>query len=101
MVNGEGLQVLQERMKTIDPNEKETYRFLGVEQADGIKSKDVYERVKQEAVRRLTLLTKAELHDQNLMKAINTKVIPVAEYPMNICRFTKAELEELDQATKR
>ena len=29
-VNGEVLQVLEERKKTIDPDEKETYRFLGV-----------------------------------------------------------------------
>ena len=37
MVKGEGLQMLQERMKTLDPDQEETYKFLGVEQADGIK----------------------------------------------------------------
>ena len=35
------------------------------------------------------------------MTAINSKVIPVAAYNMNICRFTKAELSELDQIIKR
>ena len=39
MVRGEGLQVLQERMKTMDPDQNEIYKFLGVEQADGIKAK--------------------------------------------------------------
>ena len=39
MVKGEGLQVLNERMKTIDHDENEIYKFLGVEQADGIKKK--------------------------------------------------------------
>ena len=87
-------------MKTINPDEKDTYRFLGVEQTDGIKSKDVYERVKEEAVRRLTLLTKTEMHDQNLVKAINTRVIPVPSYPMNIFIFNKAELAELDQTER-
>ena len=47
------------------------------------------------------VLTKTELNDENLMTAINSKVVPVAAYTMNICRFTKAELSELDQIIKR
>ena len=46
MVRGEGLSVLEERMKTMSPNENKIYKFLGVEQADGIKTKNVFERVK-------------------------------------------------------
>ena len=42
MVKGEGLQVFQERMKTMDPDQKEIYKFLGMELADGIKTKEVY-----------------------------------------------------------
>ena len=37
MIKGEGLEVLEERMKTMDPDENEIYKFLGIEQADGIK----------------------------------------------------------------
>ena len=33
MVKGEGLQVLQERMKALRPDQEEMYKFLGVEQA--------------------------------------------------------------------
>ena len=101
MVRGEGLQGLHERMKTIDPNQNETYTFLGVEQADGIKAKEVYARVKGEVTRRLEILTKMELNDKNLFRAINTKVIQDAAHPMNECRFTKTELTELDQIIKR
>ena len=100
-VKGEGLQVLQERMKTMDPDQKEIYKFLGVEQADGIKTKEVYNRVKEEINRRLQMLTKTELNGKNLIKAINTKVIPVAAYTMNVCKFTKAELNELDLVVNR
>ena len=97
MVKGEGLEVLHERMKTIDSDENVTYKFLGVEQADGIKTKEVFERIKTEVENRLELLIKTELNDRNLMKAINSKVIPVAAYPMNVCRFSKEELLELDR----
>ena len=43
MIKGEGLPVLQKRMKTINPNNKKTYKFQVVEQSDGIKKKDVME----------------------------------------------------------
>ena len=101
MVKGEGLQVLQERVKPMDPNQKEIYKFLGVEQADGIKTNEVYNRVKEEINRRLQMLTKTTLNDKNLIKAINTKVIPVAAYSTNVCKFTKPELNELDLVAKR
>ena len=43
MVRGEGLLVLEERMKTMDSHENEIYKFLGIEQEDGIKTKNVFE----------------------------------------------------------
>ena len=101
MVRGEGLQVLEERMETMNPDENDIYKFLGIEQADGIKTKAVYERVKDEVTKRAKMLTKTELNDSNLIKAINMKVVPVATYAMNVCRFTLAELKELDQIIKK
>ena len=101
MVRGEGLQVLEERMKTMNPDENEIYKFLGIKQVDGIKTKAVYERVKEEVTKRVNMLTKTELNYANLIKAINMKVIPVATYAMNVCKFTVAELKELDQIIKK
>ena len=46
MVKGEGLEVLHKKMKRIDTDKNVTYKFLGVEQADGIKTKEVFERIK-------------------------------------------------------
>ena len=46
------------------------------------------------------MLTNTKLNDVNLMCAINAKVIPVAAYPMNVCKFTIGELNELDQVIK-
>ena len=101
MVEGEGLQVLQERMEALDPIQDEIYRFLGVEQSNSIKAKNVYKRVKEEVTNRMRLLLKSELNDENLIQAIDSKVIPVAAYPMNVCKMTKSELNELDQIIKR
>ena len=87
MVKDEGLEVLQERMKTFEPDETETYKFLRIEQADRTKKREVFERIKAEMIRKLTLLTETELNDQNLMKAINSELLLVAAYAMkNVCR---------------
>ena len=96
MIKGEGLEVLEERMKTMDPDEDEIYKFSGIEQADGIKMKRVFERVKEEVKKRVQMLTNTKPTDVNLMCAINAKVILVAAYPMNVCKFTSGELNELD-----
>ena len=90
-----GLQVMNERMKTIDLDDNEIYKFLGVEQADGIKKKEVYNRVKDEISRKVNIITRTEFNDKNLVKS-NTKVILVAVYPINVCKFTQSELTELD-----
>ena len=101
MVRGEGLQVLEERMDSMDPDKNEIYKFLGIEQADGIKTKRVYERVKHEVAKRVRMLINTELNDINLVRAINAKVTPVAAYPMNVCKFSNGELKELDQVINR
>ena len=101
MVRGEGLQVLEERMKTMDPDQNEIYKFLEIEQADSIRTKTVFERVKEEVSKRVKMIANTEPNDANLIKAINMKVILVAAYAMNICRFNVGELKELDQMIKR
>ena len=101
VVRGEGLQVLEERMKTMDPDETEIYKFLGIEQADGIRMKTLFERVKEEVSKRVKMIANTELNDANLIKAINMKNTPLSVYAMNICRFNVGELKELDQTNKR
>ena len=100
MTKGEGLQVLEDRMITMNPDDNEIYKFLGLEQADGIKTKNVLERVKGEVKKRVSMLTETQLNDINLTRAINGKVIPVASYAMNICKFNDGELKELNQIIK-
>ena len=44
-MKGEGLQVSQERMNILDPDQEEIYKFLGVEQTDCTKLKKVYVKI--------------------------------------------------------
>ena len=46
------------------------------------------------------MLTNTELNDMNSIPSISIKVIPVAAYQINVCKFTDRELKELDQVIK-
>ena len=52
MVKGEGLSVLEEKMKALDPEQNDVYKFVGVEQSNDIDVKKVLERVKKEIKKR-------------------------------------------------
>ena len=100
MVKREGLPVLEEKMKALDPEKNEVYKFLGCEQSNDIDAKKILERVNKEIKKHTEHLVKLHLNDKNLMKAINCRVIPVAGYIMNVCVIRKGELEELDKMVK-
>ena len=85
MVKGEGLPVLEEKMKALNPEKNDVCKFLGCEESDDIDVKKVLERVKKEIKKRTEHLVKLHLNDKNLMKAINCRVIPVTGYIMNVC----------------
>ena len=85
MVKGEGLPVLEEKMKALNPEKNDVCKFLGCEESDDIDGKKVLERVKKEIKKRTEHLVKLHLNDKNLMKAINCRVIPVTGYIMNVC----------------
>ena len=100
MVKGEGLAVLEERMKALDPEQNEVYKFLGCEQGNKIDVKKVMQRVKKEIAKRLEQLIEVNLNDENLVKALNSRVVPVAGYVMNVCNLRKGDIEELDKIVK-
>ena len=100
MIKGEGLPVLEEKMKALNPEKNEVYGFLGCEQSYDIDVKKVLERVKKEIKKRTEHLVMLHLNAKNLIKAINCRVIPVAGYIMNVCVIRKGELEELHKMVK-
>ena len=60
----------------MNPGNNESSMTLGIEQADGININEVYNRVKEE-ISRTNIITRTELNYENLVKSINTNVIPI------------------------
>ena len=88
-------------MKALDPTQNKNYKFLECEQADKIDVQSVYSRVKAEMENRMKLLTSTELCEKNMMKVINTKVIPVTSYVMNVCESNMKQIDEFDKLIKK
>jgi hypothetical protein len=101
MVQASGLAVREEMMKSLNPMEDEVYKFLGCEQAEGVHKESIKRRLKDVIRKRTEELVGLELYDKHLIKAINCRVIPVAGYIMNICKFSNEDLDELDKIVKR
>ena len=101
MIKGKGLNILEEKMKSMDPDNGDYYKFLGLEQSIGIERKFVYNKVAEKVGERMELLVQYELNDKNLMNAINSRVIPVITYGMNIIKFTQNEISSLEMMIKR
>ena len=101
IIKGEGLSVIEEKTKALDPEQREIYKFLGCKQAEKRDMERVMARVKAETQKRINALVQQDLYDKNLINSINRTVIPVAGYVMNVCTFTKQKLDELDKAIKK
>ena len=62
-------------MKALDRNQNEIHMFVGCKQAERIDIKKVMKRPLIQIEQRTRKLVGEELHDKNLVKAINYRVI--------------------------
>jgi hypothetical protein len=86
MVKGDGLAVLEERIKALDPEQNEVYTFLGCVQGDKIDvRRAMMQGVKKEIAKRLEQLMGVNLNDENRVKAINCRVVPVRSWICHEC----------------
>ena len=64
----------QDKIKTLAENE--TYKYLGILEADTIKQVKMKEKIQKEYLRRTRTLLETKLSGRNLMKGINTRAVP-------------------------
>ena len=63
----EGMELRnQEKIRT--PEEKETYKYLGILEADTVKQMEIKEKIKKEYLRRTRKLLETKLYSRNPIK---------------------------------
>ena len=68
----------QDKIRTL--GEKETYKYLGILEADTIKQEKMKEKIKKGYFRRTRKLLETKLCNRNLIKGINTWAVPIVSH---------------------
>jgi hypothetical protein len=64
-----------------------TYKYLGIEESEGIQHQQMKERLKQEYRRRLRMILKCKLNARNKITAIGALAVPVLKYKFCIINW--------------
>ena len=86
-------------IKQLDP--EQCYKYLGVNEGDGINHNQMKEKIRKEYYRRIRLVLKTELNSKNRVEAINTLAVPVVQYSFNIINWNNSELQRMDRKTRK
>ena len=78
-----------------------TYKYLRVNEGDGIQHAKMKAKITKEYFRRIRMVTKSELNAINRMEAINTVATPVVTYSFNIVDWKMEEIRKLDRKTRK
>ena len=87
----------QDKIRTL--GEKETYKYLGILEADTIKQVEMKEKIQKEYLKRTRKLLETKLCSRNLIKWINTWSVSLVRYSdpfwsgpqKNLSKWTKEQ----------
>ena len=88
-----------DKIKTLGENE--TYKYLGILEADTIKQVQMKETIQKEYLRRTRNLLETKLSSRNLIKEINTWAVSLIRYSGPFLKWTRDELKQMDQRTRK
>ena len=71
------------------PGKKETYKYLGILEADTMKQLEMKDKIKKEYLRRPRKLLKINLYCRNIIKGINTWAVHLVRYSGPFLKWTR------------
>ena len=89
----------QDKIRT--HTENETYKYLGILEAGTIKKGEMKDKIQKEYLRRTRKLLETKLSSRNLIKGINTWAVPLIRYSGPFLKWTRDELKQMDQRTRK
>ena len=81
--------------------EKETYKYLDIVEADTIKQVQMKDTTRKEYLRRTRKLHETKLSSRNLIKGINTWAVPLVRYSGPFLMWTREERKQREQRTRK
>ena len=89
----------QEKIRTLGENE--TYKYLGILEADTTKKVEMKNEIQKEYLRRTRKLLETKLSGRNHIKGINTWAVILVRYSGPFLKWTRDELKQMDQRTRK
>ena len=89
----------QDKIRTLE--EKKTFKYLGILEADTIKQVEMKDKIKKEHLRRTKKLLETKLSSRNLIKGINTWAVPFVRYSGSFLKWTREDLKQMNQRTRK
>ena len=77
------------------------YKYLGIEESEGIQHEQMKGRLKQEYGGRIRLILKSELNARNKIAAIGALAAPVLRYSFDIINWRSEEIKKIDWKTRK
>ena len=99
-ISAEGIQ-LNDNKVIQDLEPEATYRYLGMEEGNGIDHHKMKAMIQKEYKRRIRLVLKSELNARNKIAAINTLAVPVVSYSYGVIYWNLDEIQDLDRITRK
>ena len=76
--------------------ENETYKYLGILEADIIKQVEMKDKIRKEYLRGTRKLLATKLSCRNLIKGIKTWTVPLVRYSGPFLKWTRDKLKQMD-----
>ena len=100
IVKSEGIELPEGKViKSLQ--EGESYKYLGILEADRFLEEEMKVKVSKEYFRRLRKVLKSKLNGGNLVKGVNTWAVSLLRYSAAFISWTKCELQEMDRKTRK
>ena len=82
-------------------DQEEYYKYLGVNESDGIQHSQMKEKIRKDCYRRVNTTLKTYLNSANRIEAINTLAISVVTYSFNIVNWTQSDVKKMDTKIRK
>ena len=99
-VSAEGIP-LNDYQVIQDLDQAETYKYLRMEEGEGVQHHKIKVKIRKEYKRRIKLVFKSELNAGNKIAAINTLAAPVILYSYGVIDWKLDEIQDLDRITRK
>ena len=85
----------------MDLETAKSYKYLGIEEADGIQQEIMKTKLQMEFTRRARMILGSELNGNNKVIAINSYAVPVIQYSFGIINWKLEEIRKIDRKFRK